>query len=258
MSLTGLRPITDRIIITDSLSGGLSQPLTGFGFRLAVTNVINGNDIWPGPSPILPIPPDTGEQMTLVSTSSADSAAGTGIRSVFVHYLDANGNPQTEVVLMNGTNNVNTVATNIRFVQDIHSATAGSNLLAIGSITIFKTGFPSTIYNQILPGTNQSLNTSRMVPAGKVLLITQFNVSGGSSITRTADVRMRATSHDGILQPRLFHFIDDFIVVNNSTNRRYDYPPVIPSFGIVKCTSYTATGGIDIQSSWQGLLINTP
>lgn len=257
MSPTGLESITPQIIFTDAL--GPVVPLSGFGYRLNVSPAINGNDIWPGIATTLPIPADIGEQMSIVSTSSSDSSSGTGARIIQIDYLDNNGDPNQETITMNGTTTVNTLASNIRFVQEINVIDAGSNLLALGTITIFKTGTPTQIYSQIQSGTNQSLNASRMVPKGKILLITQFNCSGAaSSASRFIDVRLRITSHGGTLLPKLFHFADNFFVSNNGTNRRYDYPLVVPSLGIVKCTSYVSVSGGDVQTSWQGILVNTP
>lgn len=259
MVLTGLQEITPEIIFSDSISSSPVIPLTGFGFRLSISATINGDDMWPGISTTLPIPPDIGERMQIVSTSASDSVAGTGIRTIQIHYLDNIGNPQEETIATNGTTPVLTVATNIRFVQEIHAITTGSNLLAVGTITIASSTTPANIYTQIQPGTNQSLNTSRMVPNGKILLITQFNASGGAaSGGRSADIRLRITSHHGTLTPRLFHFVDDVLVFNSGTHRIYDYPIILPSFGIVKCTSYTSVAGADVQASWQGILINTP
>ena len=59
--------------------------------------------------------------MTIVSTDAGDTFGGNGVNSLQIHYLDANGDAKTETVNMNGLTGVNTVATDIRFVQYIHS-----------------------------------------------------------------------------------------------------------------------------------------
>lgn len=242
------------------LSGGMG--LTGFGLRNSIS--ISGDDVWPGTAITIPIPADAGEQMSLVSTSAADATGGTGALSIEVHYLDDKGNPKSEQVLMNGVTPVNTVATNIRFVQEIHTLTAGSNLLAVGTITIFKTGFPATVYNLILPGTNMSLSTARMVPAGKVLLLLNFQSSSGAAAGgKSSDVRLRATVHplpyiDGVamLAPRLFHFLDNGMLFNSTAQHPFLMPRSIPAFAIVKCTAYSTSAGSDVSASWEGLLVN--
>lgn len=260
MVVTGILPSTETPLFTDSISSGTIETLRGFGYRLSISTASAGDDVWPGTATTLPIPPDAGEQMQLVSTSASDAAAGTGAQTIVVHYLDASGNEKEELITMNGVTPVLTVATNIRFVQEMHVITAGSNLLAVGTITISAAGAPATVYTQIQPQTNQSLNTARMVPAGKLLIIEYFNASGGAAAGgKSADIRLRATSHGALLTPRLFHFIDNFLAFNSGTAREYEKTPIfVPAFGIVKCTAYATSGGADVQASWGGKLIPTP
>lgn len=260
-TIKGIIPITEEINFIDSISGGISTVLRGFGSRLNVSTAVNGDDIWTGVATTLPIPPDAGEQMSLVSTSIQDdnTPGGTGIRTIDIHYIDASGNPQIETIALNGTTQVNTVATNIRFVQEIHPRTAGSNLLAVGTITIFSTATPANIYNQIQPGTNQSLNTARMVPAGKTLIITGYYASAGNATkVESVELRLRATSHGGQFLSRLFHFIDNFLSFNSTTDRNYTQPIVVPSLAIVKVTSYASVAGSNVQATWEGILVPSP
>lgn len=261
MSLTGLLPFDGkRIRFTDNISSGEILQLRAFGFRNAISAVVTGDDIWSGTATTLPIPPDAGEQMQAVSTSANDTLAGTGAQKIMVHYIDHNGNEQMEIINMNGVAPVLTAATDIRFVQRMHVIQTGINLFAAGTITISKAATPAQVYDQIQPGTNQSLNTSRMVPAGKTLLIDSFNVSGGAAAGgKSADIRLMITSVHGILYPRLFQFQDNFLSFNSGTARRYDENPITaPSFAIVKCTAYALVGGSDVQASWTGKLINNP
>lgn len=261
MTIKGVIPITEEINFINSISGGISTILRGFGFRLNVSTAVNGDDIWPGVATTLPIPPDAGEQMSLKSTSIQDdnTPGGTGVRTLMIHYIDASGNSQTETIALNGTTQVNTISTNIRFVQEIHSITTGTNLLAVGTITIFSTATPANIYSQISPGINQSLNTSRMVPAGKILIITGYYASGGAAAGgKSADLRLRATSHEALLTPRIFHIIDNFLSFNSQTSRNYTQPIIVPPLGIVKVTSYATVGGADVQAGWDGVLVPIP
>ena len=59
--------------------------------------------------------------MKLASTSANDTAAGTGIRKVRIHYLDADHVPHEEVVTLNGLTAVNTVATDIYRINRLHA-----------------------------------------------------------------------------------------------------------------------------------------
>lgn len=259
MTIKGLLPSTEIIKVVDSLSGGESEILRGFGFRSSVSAAAAGDDIWTGTATTLPIPPNAGEQMEVLSTSASDTLAGTGAQKVMIHYIDAAGAEKEEEKNMNGVTPVPTTATNIRFVQEIHVTQAGTGLLAAGIIRIRSIATPTNIYTQIEANTNQSLNTARMVPAGKVLVIRTFNASAGAAAGgKSADIRLRATSHGLILTSRLFHFIDNFLGFNSGTSRQYQDSIIIPALSIVKCTSYASVGGADVQASWEGVLVPTP
>lgn len=268
MSIKGLRPNIGEVQqFVDDISGGVSQPLGAAGFRSSISNATTGDDIWTGVATTIPIPPTAGQQMQVVSTSIADdgSPAGTGTNTLGINYIDANGLEKDESITMNGTTVVTTVATNIRFVQDIHTLTVGTNLAAVGTISISPIGVPATVYSTITPGMNRALNSSRMVPINKFLIIRSFNVSGGAAAGgKSADVRLRSTSHHGILLPvspnPVFLIEDNFLSFNSGTSRIYgdDNPIIIPSLAIVKCTAFASAAGSDVQASWRGILVPSP
>ena len=149
-----------------------SEPFGAYGRR--TTAGAETNILWPDGTYALP--PAAGVQMSVVSTSANDAAAGTGIRTVDIHYLDANLADQTETVTLNGTTPVNTVATNIRFVQCMHMNTYGSGKSAAGTITA---SVGAQNYAEISTGFVRCSSSIRMVPAGKRLLVDV--VYGGSS-----------------------------------------------------------------------------
>ena len=121
-------PVRDPLLeIVRGLPTGLSI-MKGLGERETMGTTASGEDIWRGnelnPAPtshlVIPTPAAAGEQMTVVGESVNDSSAGTGVRSLRLCYLNAAGEEQTEDVTMNGTTGVNTVATDIRFVNDMY------------------------------------------------------------------------------------------------------------------------------------------
>jgi hypothetical protein len=117
----------------------------------------------------LPTPASAGEQMTVTSDAAGDVNGSTGADTIRIHYLDASGDEQTEDITMNGTGDVDTVATDIRFVNDMHTLTVGTGGVATGNITIIKKGgaIATDLYNLIAAGGNKSLVPHRMVPLGK-------------------------------------------------------------------------------------------
>jgi hypothetical protein len=66
------------------------------------------------------VEPGSQAQRSIVSTSATDSdAAGTGARQVRINFLNSAYELKTEDVLTNGTTAVNTVATDIRFIESL-------------------------------------------------------------------------------------------------------------------------------------------
>lgn len=167
----------------DAVAKGLvtgSRVESSFGER-TTTGAETNFPVWPDGAFVLP--PSAGVQMSIVSTSANDSSAGTNIRTVEVHYLDANLAEQHETVTLNGITPVLTVATNIRFIQCMHIATYGTNAYAAGTITASNAG---KVYSQISVNELRCSSSFRMIPAGKRLFIDTLI---GSSISGTSAAR---------------------------------------------------------------------
>lgn len=146
--------------------------------------------LWPGGQYV--VPPASGLQMSLVSTSANDTVGGTGINSVVLHCLDDNLEPFEEVVELNDLTPVLTVATNIRFIQCFHLVSVGSGKAAAGTVSASN---GATNYAIIPAGHVRCPSSVRMVPKGHRLVVTSMT-SGSSSGTSatTAIVRLVATS----------------------------------------------------------------
>jgi len=124
-----------------------------------------------------------GVQLSIVSSSANDSAAGTGARTVVVEYLNGDLDYSFEVVTLNGTTPVLTLATDVRWVQAVHMATAGSGGKAAGNITAANGG---VTYLKILAGERTTHNSFTRVPRQRRLFVTQMYAgsSSGSSASR--------------------------------------------------------------------------
>ncbi len=158
---------------------------------------------------------------------------------------------------------VNTVATKIRFVNEFYAESVGSGGGAAGTIIIYQTGTPATIYSLINPGHFKHSNTAKMVPAGKVCLIESFSASGGSAAGgKSAQVNLRSTSHHGLLLPvypyPVFHKEGIILVFNSAQVLKFDTPLLVPAFAVIKCTSFTTGAGADIAANWYGKLVTAP
>lgn len=93
----------------------------------------------------------TQAQRSIVSSSASDSSAGTGARQVKITYYDATcTGPFYETVTMNGTTAVNTVATDICFIERMDVVSVGSNSYNVGTLSLYTgTGATGTIFATI-------------------------------------------------------------------------------------------------------------
>jgi hypothetical protein len=231
------------------------------GERETIAVVATGEDVWRGSASTIPIPDQiNGEQMTLVSTSVNDASAGTGIRTISVHYLDTNFDEQEETVIMTGTTGVNTVATDIKFVQDIHATTVGSGGVAAGVITLHLTGTPATVFDVIDIGGNMSLTMTKMVPAGFNFYLSNWTASVAGN--KPTFVRLRSTDHHGTLYDGgspVFIFKDTAVLETAPFGREWPREEriLMPEKSIIKATVWTTQAGGDVAVSLVGELIGT-
>jgi hypothetical protein len=140
----------------------------------------------------------TNGQRSIVSTSASDTALGTGARTVIITYYDQTcTGPFTETVTLNGLTAVNTVATNICFIERIQVLSVGSNGSNVGTLNLY-TGLNATgtIFAAVGVGAiatglgdNQTLYAHHYVNAGsniKGYAVTTGIIAaagGGASVT---------------------------------------------------------------------------
>jgi hypothetical protein len=228
--------------------------MTAMGERESMGTTASGEDIWRGTATSIPTPADAGVQMDVVSTSAEDGAGGsTGVLTLSVHYLDAVGDEQEEIVTMNGTTPVPLNAANVRFVNDIHALTVGSNGVAVGVIDIYLQGSATTIYNMIDAGGNQSLVPHRMVPRAKTLYLQHWHATEAQN--KRVALRIRSTDHNGVLIPGVFIFKDTTYIRLAATGPM-PLHTVIPALSIVKVSGWAAVSGAESSCGWGGVLVD--
>jgi len=130
--------------------------------------------------------PPTASVMTVSSSSTADTSAGTGARTVTVFGLDADYNEISETVPLNGQTAVSTTKSYLRvnrmIVRSAGSGGANAGVIYTGTGTV-TSGVPANVYASIngVNGSNQSLMALWTVPAGYTAYLLQYDISNGTT-----------------------------------------------------------------------------
>jgi len=104
-------------------------------------------------------------QRSVQSTSVQDKPSGSGAHRVLITYLTSAYELKTEEVILNGTTNVNTVGTDIRFVERFEVSKGAA---AAGAIKLMDgTGGGAAEFCGIGVGTYDAFLCHHYVPAGK-------------------------------------------------------------------------------------------
>lgn len=233
---------------------GLISGAESFGaYGERTTTGAETNVLWPDGTYV--IPSSSGIQPSVVSTSANDTSAGTGIRTVDIHYLDTSLAVQIETVTMNGVTPVVMTASNVRFITCLHMKTYGSGKGAAGTINCY---VGAQIYSQIVVGGVRCSSSVRMVPAGKRLVVT--GIFGGSEST-TADASTRlyfaSTQFDGhdYSADSIFFPIGAATFQSGSAGNTFD-PPLVFAAGAAVGLTFVTDKAATIVGSWFGFLEN--
>jgi hypothetical protein len=174
--------------------------------------------------------PAASQRMEVVSSSTADAAAGTGALTIKIWYLTNTFVEKTEVVTLTGVTPVPTVATDIYRINAFRVLTAGTGGSAAGTIDIRHITL-GTIYSRIAIGNTRARNSIYTVPVDKTLYISQLSCSVGNSAGgRYARFTLRATYDDqaqatsGLLYPYYEIGIQD-----SAYNMHLDFPIKFPT-----------------------------
>lgn len=227
-------------------------PIASYGFREAGAGETN-RVVWP--NGIFTLPPAAGVQMSIVSTDANDSAAGSNVQKLEMHYLDANLIEKEEVIITNGLTPVLTVATDIRFINCLHVHEIGTVAEAAGDIIASNGG---TTYAQVSQGDVRCTSSMRMIQAGKVCYIAGV-VGGGVSGTSAAKVILKIAASE----LDAFQYTDPLIlfpyggVAVQDTSETFNFPiPLRFTEGAVVGMILSTDKAATITASWFGWLEN--
>src|SRR6056300_950143 len=157
------------------------KPLFKFGNNIAVGNSLE--TIWAEGGLYSYLTSAT--VLKVSSSSTDDTSAGTGARTVQLFGLDGDYNEINEVVTLNGQTAVNTTQSYLRInrmvVRSAGSGGYNAGIVYAGTGTV-TTGVPANIYATINgDGTNQTLMALWTVPAGYTGYLMQYDVSNGTT-----------------------------------------------------------------------------
>lgn len=174
----------------------------------------------------------TNAQRSFASSSANDTSAGTGARTIRLTYLDQTGaGPFTETITLNGTSRVNTVATNVCFIEKIEVITAGSTGSNVGIISIYTVATAGgSVFGTIAATDNQTLWAHHYVPTGKTSFISGFAM-GSNSTTVGGGANFILKTGQPTVANSVELQVSDFVTLygQSSTNtREYSSPIQVP------------------------------
>lgn len=163
--------------------------------------------------------PPIASQVRLVSTSVNDASGSTGAYRVHLTYLDESFIEREEYIYLTGTTATNSVATNVYRINDFHVASAGTNLAAVGNISVTNNANTQT-YAYISANNTLQRQLVYTVPASKTLYITKTTVSNFTAGDYT-EVTFRSKQIHGyntdVFFPSLLYLAPDAVNTDNLT-----------------------------------------
>lgn len=178
MSISLIEVALDR---PDSLRPHASRFCSGV--RAAVTAAA---DLWQGTGVARAVP-TSATTLSIASDNAADTAAGTGARTVRIDGLDASGAEQTEDVPMNGVTPVTSSKLWLR-VNAAYAIAAGSGGVNAGNISLTHTGAAGVIAF-IAASEGRALMAAYSVPTGRVALVLALRAQG-EDVAATPEVTL--------------------------------------------------------------------
>lgn len=192
--------------------------------------------------------------MKVSSTSTDDSSAGTGARTVFILGVNGTGGYVSETVVLNGQTAVNTV-NEYDSIERATVLTVGSGGSNSGNINIgtgvVTSGIPATIYGQISATENNSLMGHWTCPSGYTGYMVLGSVSSGTEGGNnylTGRLKLRGTD-DIVRTAAIVTFAD------GTVSFPFEYPVKISAGECVTATVKSTADNEAVSSYFQIVLV---
>lgn len=161
--------------------------------------------------------------LKISSSSTADTSAGTGARTVTIYGLDSNYDEISETITLNGQTSVDSTKEYLRINRMVVN-TAGSGeqnagviYAGTGTVTV---GVPANVYASIAIGDNQTLMCLWTVPRGYTAYLSQIDISMNTEVAnKFGTVSIVARPNGGV-----FNVQDKFSLSQNIITQSFSYP----------------------------------
>jgi hypothetical protein len=187
-------------------------------------------------------------QLSVSSSSTDDTSAGTGARTVTLSGLDANYSEISETVTLNGQTAVTTTNSYLRiFRMVVNSAGSGgenAGVIYAGTGTV-TSGVPANKYATIAIGDNQTLMAIWTVPANHTAYLLQTDVT----VATTQNNKYCTASLVARPYGEVFQVKDRFVKAESQTTLTYSLPLEFEEKTDIEYRAIGDSAGADIAIS---------
>jgi hypothetical protein len=229
-----------RPVAVDNLGRLVTSSITGFGSDFSFGDITSASLTLKPVQRTTYTEQTTNGQRSIASASANDTSAGTGARTLKITYLDQTGaGPFTETLTLNGTARVNTVATNICFIEQMEVVTAGSTGSNVGIITLFTLPTAGgTAIGTIAATNNQTFWAHHYIPTAKECNITGLSCGHNGTTVGSGGLFFIRAQPIGVPNS-IDRQVTDFVrLYGQSSNIIRSYPSPIKVPGPARLTVY--------------------
>ena len=187
-------------------------------------------------------------QLSVSSSSTDDTSAGTGARTVTLFGLDADYNEISETITLNGQTAVTTTNSYLRiFRMVVNSAGSGgenAGVIYAGTGTV-TSGVPANKYATIAIGDNQTLMALWTVPANHTAYLLQTDVT----VATTQNNKYCTASLVARPYGEVFQVKDRFVKAESQTTLTYSLPLEFEEKTDIEYRAIGDSAGADIAIS---------
>ena len=191
--------------------------------------------------------------MKVSSTSTLDTSAGVGARTISILGINSTGNEVSETVTLNGQTAVNTIHTYTEIqsalVTSVGSATHNEGNISIGTGTVTG-GVPAVIYGHILATENGSLIGHYTIPAGYTGYLISGSISSGTEGGGSYIIGRLKIRENGLIYTAAVTTFN-----NGKIDYEFKYPIKVNAGACISATAKSTANNEKVSSYFQLLLV---